>query len=184
MGIENINDYNDFITFICSHRYWQDFNGNEAEILEIRASDEIVILKTENESEGVCTFTLLVDFYVPITISQYMSDKRMPYNEWKKVYNYFNLNNIYNKLKAMQMNKENTASSDRVNHPDYYKDPSGIECIDIVRYRNFNIGSAIKYLWRAGLKKEEGLNNKDKQIEDLKKAVWYIKDEIKRLKTE
>lgn len=63
-----------------------------------------------------------------------------------------------------------------VNHPKHYtSDPSGVECIDIVRHRNYNIGNAIKYLWRAGLK------NEDKHIEDLKKAIFYITDEIKRL---
>lgn len=67
---------------------------------------------------------------------------------------------------------------DRVNHPAYYKDPSGIECIDVARHRDFNIGNALKYLWRAGFKHEEGISNIDKQIEDLKKAVFYINDEI------
>ena len=70
----------------------------------------------------------------------------------------------------------------RVNHPDYYNShPSGIECIDIIRHYCFDIGNAIKYLWRAGLKKEIGLDEKQKEIEDLKKAIWYINDEIKRL---
>lgn len=70
----------------------------------------------------------------------------------------------------------------RVNHPDYYNShPSGIECIDIIRHYCFDIGNAIKYLWRAGLKKEIGLDEKQKEIEDLKKAIWYIKDRIKML---
>lgn len=67
--------------------------------------------------------------------------------------------------------------SDPVNHPAHYvSDPSGIECIQITRHRNFAIGSAIKYLWRAGIKDDT------KHIEDLQKAVWYIQDEIQRLK--
>lgn len=67
-------------------------------------------------------------------------------------------------------------TGDAVNHPKHYiSDPSGIECIQITRYRNFNIGNAIKYLWRAGLKD----GNSD--IQDLQKAVWYIQDEIERL---
>jgi hypothetical protein len=66
--------------------------------------------------------------------------------------------------------------TDMVNHPPHYiSDPSGVECIEITRHRNFNIGNAIKYLWRAGIKDDS------KQIEDLKKAVFYINDEIKRL---
>lgn len=69
-----------------------------------------------------------------------------------------------------------------VNHPDYYNShPSGVECIDIARHYCFSIGNAIKYLWRAGLKKEMGLEDKEKEIEDLKKAIFYINDKIKQL---
>lgn len=71
---------------------------------------------------------------------------------------------------------------DMVNHPSHYTShPSGIECIEITRHYCFDIGSAIKYLWRAGLKVEEGMTNKDKEIEDLNKAIWYINDRIKML---
>lgn len=71
---------------------------------------------------------------------------------------------------------------DNVNHPKHYtSDPSGIECIDITRHRNFNIGNAIKYLWRAGLKEDKDRKLIDKQVEDLNKAVWYLVDEIHRL---
>lgn len=71
---------------------------------------------------------------------------------------------------------------DNVNHPDHYtKHPSGVECIEITRHYCFSIGNAIKYLWRAGLKKEQGLENTEKEIEDLNKAIWYIKDRIQQL---
>lgn len=71
---------------------------------------------------------------------------------------------------------------DNINHPSHYTShPSGIECIDIAEHHDFCIGSAIKYLWRAGLKSEDGISKKEKQIEDLKKAIWYIKREIKHL---
>ena len=67
---------------------------------------------------------------------------------------------------------------DMVNHPQHYtSDKSGVECIEITRHRNFNIGNAIKYLWRAGIKDDA------KQIEDLKKAIFYINDEINRLES-
>lgn len=67
-------------------------------------------------------------------------------------------------------------NGDLVNHPAHYtSDPSGVECIQVTRHRNFNIGNAIKYLWRAGLKD----GNQD--IQDLRKAIWYIQDEIARL---
>ena len=72
--------------------------------------------------------------------------------------------------------------NDQVNHPKHYtSDPSGIECIDVTRHRNFNIGNAIKYLWRAGLKEDKDRKLIDKQVEDLNKAVWYLVDEIHRL---
>lgn len=69
-----------------------------------------------------------------------------------------------------------TIDPDGVDHPSHYNaHPSGVECIDIVRHHTFNIGSAIKYLWRAGLK------GRETKLKDLRKAVWYIQDEITRL---
>jgi sugar/nucleoside kinase (ribokinase family) len=63
-------------------------------------------------------------------------------------------------------------SSTIQNPPHYNNHPSGIECIQITRHMNFNLGNAIKYIWRADLKNDA--------IEDLKKAMWYIQDEIQR----
>lgn len=75
-----------------------------------------------------------------------------------------------------------TRAVDMVNHPPHYtSDPSGVECIQITRHRNFNIGNAIKYLWRNGLKDDPSLGGRQKQIEDLRKSIFYIEDEIKRL---
>jgi hypothetical protein len=66
---------------------------------------------------------------------------------------------------------------DMVNHPPHYTaHPSGIECITITRHMNFNIGNVIKYCWRAG--------SKGSTVEDLKKAAWYLADEIKKLEGE
>lgn len=62
---------------------------------------------------------------------------------------------------------------DPVNHPKHYTShPSGIECIQITRHMGFNLGNAMKYVWRADLKNDS--------IEDMKKAIWYIEDEIKK----
>lgn len=73
-------------------------------------------------------------------------------------------------------------TKDRIN-PDYYKShPSGVECINITRHYCFSIGNAIKYLWRAGLKTEKGIQDREKEIEDLRKAIWYINDRIDQLK--
>ena len=83
--------------------------------------------------------------------------------------------------------KNNMTKQDRVEHPSHYtwlKDLCGIEVIDITRHMNFNLGNTIKYILRAGHKSEEGLSDKQKHIEDLKKALFYIKDEIKRLEEE
>lgn len=72
--------------------------------------------------------------------------------------------------------------TDSVNSPKHYTShPSGVECIEITRHYCFAIGNAIKYLWRAGLKSEEGMSDIDKEIEDLKKAKWYIDDRIAQL---
>ena len=74
--------------------------------------------------------------------------------------------------------------AERVDHPSHYtwlKDVCGIEVIDITRHMNFNLGNVIKYVLRAGKKSEEGISDIDKTIEDLKKAEFYIKDEIHRL---
>jgi hypothetical protein len=74
---------------------------------------------------------------------------------------------------------------DNVNSPKHYTShPSGVSCIDIVRHYCFSVGNAIKYLWRAGLKTEEGMTDKEKEIEDLNKAIWYIKDRIKQLEND
>ena len=73
--------------------------------------------------------------------------------------------------------------ADAVNHPSHYTShPSGVECITITRHYCFAIGNAIKYLWRAGLKQDADKTDKEKEIEDLKKAIWYINDRIKQLK--
>ncbi len=84
-------------------------------------------------------------------------------------------------LKSIKEEREKTTSPlkedfDPVNKPKHYNShPSGIECIDITRHMPFNIGNAIKYLWR--------FDNKN-GVEDLKKAIWYIQDQIKLLETE
>ena len=54
--------------------------------------------------------------------------------------------------------------------PHYTAHPSGIECIQVTEHMGFNLGNAIKYIWRCDLKQDA--------IEDLKKAKWYIEREI------
>ncbi len=72
--------------------------------------------------------------------------------------------------------------SDNVNHPPHYTQGDAkcpacshpIECIDVTRHMMFNAGNAVKYVWRYEMKGG---------IEDLKKAVWYLQDLIKKLET-
>lgn len=72
-----------------------------------------------------------------------------------------------------QTKMHNCPKEDSVNHPPHYtKHPSGIECIQITEHMNFNLGNAVKYIWRADLKNDA--------IEDLKKAVFYLNREINR----
>ena len=70
--------------------------------------------------------------------------------------------------------------SDAVNHPSHYTSSlahcggcgKSIECIDVTMHMPFTVGSAVKYLWRVGLK--------DDAIQDLRKAIKYIEFEIER----
>jgi len=72
-----------------------------------------------------------------------------------------------------------TTEFDIINRPEHYNSSNihcdcgrQIECIDIARENNFNIGNIFKYLWRYKYKEP---------IDSLKKARWYLDDEIKRL---
>ena len=66
--------------------------------------------------------------------------------------------------------------ADMVNHPAHYTDGK-IEVIDYIEDKKLGycLGNAIKYISRAGKK------DKSKEIEDLKKAAWYIARRIKEL---
>lgn len=67
--------------------------------------------------------------------------------------------------------------NDNVNSPKHYTShPSGIECIQVTEHMGFNLGNAVKYIWRCDLKRDT--------IEDLKKAKWYIDREIQKRERE
>ena len=99
----------------------------------------------------------------------------------------------FDKLSAL------TKKIDRVSHPIYYntdcpviyiKCKCGeilevpIECIDVIRNMPTWKGNTIKYLWRAGLKEEADMTFREKEIEDLHKAIFYIEDRIKMLEND
>jgi Protein of unknwon function (DUF3310) len=69
--------------------------------------------------------------------------------------------------------------TDPINPRHYTAHPSGVECITVTRHMNFNLGNAVKYLWRAS----SGLEPTAKVREDLMKATWYINDELSRCLT-
>jgi hypothetical protein len=70
--------------------------------------------------------------------------------------------------------------NDPVPHPSHYTSSPAycaacghtIEAIDVTRWMGFNLGNVVKYVWRADLK--------GKAIEDLKKAAFYLRDEIEK----
>lgn len=63
-----------------------------------------------------------------------------------------------------------------IDHPIYYNlHPTGVECIDIIEYFTFNLGNAMKYIWRVGVKS-------DSPVEDLEKAIWYLRREVALIK--
>lgn len=74
---------------------------------------------------------------------------------------------------------------DNVERPEHYA-YSSIEVIDYIEDKKlgFCLGNAIKYISRAGKKKDADKTSKQKEIEDLKKAVWYINRRIYELETE
>lgn len=73
--------------------------------------------------------------------------------------------------------------NNNVSHPAHYTQGpvhpacgEVVECITITKHHNFNVGNAIKYLWRA--------DHKADALEDLAKAAQYIQFEIDRRKYE
>lgn len=66
--------------------------------------------------------------------------------------------------------------SDSINHPKHYNQ-GRIEVIEFIEDKalGFNLGNVVKYVARAGVK------DKTKHIEDLEKAMWYLRREIELL---
>lgn len=63
-----------------------------------------------------------------------------------------------------------------INHPEHYKE-GGFEAIDVINAYShirgsFALGNAVKYILRAGKK------DPAKYTEDLKKAIWYLQNEV------
>lgn len=86
--------------------------------------------------------------------------------------------------KENNITKKENNMNNKIEHPKHYsylKELCGIEVIDITRHMDFCLGNAIKYILRAGHKQEASMSNKEKEIEDLKKAIFYINDRIAQI---
>ena len=46
---------------------------------------------------------------------------------------------------------------------------------------SYNVGNSVTYLLRCGKKTEAGMNNLDKHIEDIKKAIHHLEFELEEL---
>ena len=89
------------------------------------------------------------------------------------------MNTVFNNEKIQEGNMKNY---DEVQSPKHYTDTK-IEVIDYIEDKNlgFCLGNAIKYISRAGRKNSAAMNDKEKAIQDLQKAIWYIERRIKEL---
>ena len=81
-------------------------------------------------------------------------------------------NFIYEDKKENMENKK-----EMIDHPKHYN-MGKFEAIDVIEDWNlgFNLGNTVKYISRAG--------HKDNILQDLKKALWYLDREIKRIEKE
>ncbi len=71
--------------------------------------------------------------------------------------------------------KEDKNKKEQVNHPSHYGGQNNpYEVIKVIRALgfNFSLGNTFKYIARAGKKDPR------KYLEDLKKAAWYLNEEI------
>lgn len=71
---------------------------------------------------------------------------------------------------------------DNINHPSHYN-TGKIETYDYIEDQGLNYakGNVVKYVSRAGRKKAPDKTMIESELEDLKKASWYLNKEIKRV---
>ena len=91
-------------------------------------------------------------------------------------------NNIPAPNKTPPMPSVIEPKSDNVNHPSHYNDGK-IEVIDYIEDKQlgFCLGNAVKYISRAGKKKSGSMSDREKEVNDLRKALWYVERRIKEL---
>lgn len=78
-----------------------------------------------------------------------------------------------------------TEREDKINKPNHYTQGRKFEPIHVIRdwELNFALGNAVKYISRAGRKTsgDDESSKVEAAIEDLKKAAFYVQDQIKAL---
>lgn len=141
--------------------------------------------KWENEDTGMIASALIKTPTREIKVSAYPIDViKLIFEEVLTDEEWIHLSDLNYKIEKDVVEH---MKSDKVNHPSHYlwlQNECGIEPLDICRHLDFDLGNACKYLLRAGKKTEEGMSNKEKEIEDLEKAIFYINDKINMLKNE
>jgi|TARA_R110000868_G_scaffold242870_4_gene498440 hypothetical protein len=78
----------------------------------------------------------------------------------------------------MEKNTNQPSENEMVNHPNHYGgEENQYEAIKVIDAweLGFSLGNTVKYISRAGKK------NKEKELEDLKKAAWYLEHHINQL---
>lgn len=71
------------------------------------------------------------------------------------------------------------SKNETINHPAYYGGDTVYEAIKVIEAwgLGFCLGNVVKYISRAGKK------SKERELEDLKKAVWYLQRRVQQLET-
>lgn len=81
-------------------------------------------------------------------------------------------------MSATPRGSDRRAGDPEIDHPSYYGGENNpheaIKCIEGAKL-GFVLGTAVKYIWRAGKK------NGESTVKDLKKAIWYIERRIEQI---
>ena len=107
------------------------------------------------------------------------------YKSWyeNRRYDVVEFDDLFDDLDLSSYENENQNSepnTDLVNHPKHYQLKNGLEVIDVVEAFTdglegidaVDIGNAVKYLGRLG--------KKDNNIQEVNKAIWYLKHYVDR----
>jgi hypothetical protein len=71
-----------------------------------------------------------------------------------------------------------TRTPDPVYSPAHYTHPSGVECKDIAKHLSFALGNALKYVWRAGRKDYNAMQDLEKALECIEIELSLVDDRI------